>query len=73
MPREMLHVADEVFFSGTAAELTPVRSIDRITVGEGRRGPITAAIQERYLAIVTGRAPDSRGWLTPVPAAALRS
>ncbi|MBK7905447.1 MAG: branched-chain amino acid transaminase [Gemmatimonadetes bacterium] len=73
MPREMLYIADEVFFSGTAAELTPIRSIDRIPVGEGRRGPITAAIQERYLATVTGRAPDSRGWLTPVPAAAHRS
>lgn len=73
MPREMLYVADEVFFTGTAAEITPVRSVDRLPVGTGTRGPITAAIQERFLAIATGRAPDTRGWLTPVPAAALRS
>lgn len=75
MPRELLLVADEVFFTGTAAEVTPVRSIDRSPVGEGKRGPITRAIQERFLAIATGQAPDSRGWLTPVksPAAALGS
>ncbi len=73
MPREMLTLADEVFFSGTAAEITPVRSVDHMQVGDGRRGPITRAIQERYLAIATGKAPDTRGWLTPVPVAALRS
>lgn len=75
MPREFLLVADEIFFTGTAAEITPVRSIDHSQVGEGRRGPITHAIQERFLAIATGQAPDTRGWLTPVkaPAAALRS
>lgn len=75
MPREFLLVADEIFFTGTAAEITPVRSIDRSQVGEGKRGPITRAIQERFLAIATGQAPDTRGWLTPVksPAAALRS
>lgn len=73
VPREFLTVADEVFFTGTAVEITPVRSIDHIPVGEGRRGPITHAIQERFLAIATGQAPDPRGWLTPVPAAARRS
>jgi branched-chain amino acid aminotransferase len=73
MPRELLLIADEVFFTGTAAEITPVRSIDRSPVGDGKRGPITRAIQERFLAIATGKAPDTRGWLTPVPAAALRS
>lgn len=73
LPREFLLVADEVFFTGTAAEVTPVKSIDHSPIGEGRRGPITRAIQERFLAIVTGKAPDSRGWLTPVPTAALRS
>jgi branched-chain amino acid aminotransferase len=73
MPREFLLVADEVFFTGTAAEITPIRSIDRSTVGNGKRGPITYAIQERFLAIATGKAPDSRGWLTPVPAAAKKS
>lgn len=73
VPREFLTVADEVFFTGTAVEITPVRSIDHLPVGEGRRGPITQAIQERFLAIATGKAPDTRGWLTPVPAAARRS
>lgn len=73
VPREFLLIADEVFFTGTAAEITPIKSIDHTPIGEGRRGPITRAIQERFLAIVTGRAPDTRGWLTPVPAAALRS
>jgi branched-chain amino acid aminotransferase len=73
MPREMLLIADEVFFTGTAAEITPIRSIDKSPVGTGRRGPITHAIQERFLAIATGQHPDTRGWLTPVPTAALRS
>lgn len=71
IPREMLYVADEVFFCGTAAELTPVRSIDRITIGEGHRGPVTKSIQERYLAVAGGRLPDTHGWLTPVPSPAL--
>ena len=73
VPREMLYVADEVFFSGTAAELTPVRSVDRITVGAGHRGPVTKAIQERYLGIAGGRLPDPFGWLTPVPSPAIAS
>jgi branched-chain amino acid aminotransferase len=67
IPREMLYVADEVFFCGTAAELTPIRSIDRITIGEGHRGPVTKRIQERYLGIATGQLADLHGWLTPVP------
>ena len=49
LPREMLYIADEVFFVGTAAEVTPIRSVDKITVGTGRRGPITEAIQQRVL------------------------
>lgn len=73
LPREFLTVADEVFFTGTAAEITPVKSIDHSPIGAGRRGPITQRIQERFLAIATGKAPDTRGWLTPVPTAALRS
>lgn len=73
IPREMLYVADEVFFCGTAAELTPVRSIDRITVGEGHRGPVTRAVQEKYLGIATGRIPDPYGWLTFVPSPATAS
>ena len=73
IPREMLYVADEVFFCGTAAELTPVRSIDRITIGEGHRGPVTHDIQARYLGIAAGRIPDPYGWLTPVPSPAAAS
>ncbi len=74
IPRELLYVADEVFFTGTAAEVTPIRSVDHIPVGEGRPGPITRAVQERYLDIARGRIADPYGWLTPVPepAAALR-
>jgi branched-chain amino acid aminotransferase len=64
IPREMLYMADEVFFTGTAAELTPVRSVDRITVGAGKPGPITLAMQKRFLDIAHGRAEDVHGWLT---------
>ena len=67
MPREMLYIADELFFSGTAAELTPIRSVDRIQIGEGKPGPVTRAIQHQYMGIVTGRLPDRHGWLTAVP------
>ena len=67
IPREMLYIADEVFFVGTAVELTPVRSVDKIMVGNGRRGPITEAIQRRFLDIINGEAPDTHGWLTYVP------
>ncbi len=67
LPREMLYLCDEAFFVGTAAEVSPIRSIDRIAVGQGKRGPITKAIQDRFTAIVTGAAPDVHGWLTPVP------
>jgi branched-chain amino acid aminotransferase len=62
--REMLYIADEVFFTGTAAEVTPIRSIDRIVVGKGKPGPVTLAVQERFLSIVQGQAPDKYGWLT---------
>jgi branched-chain amino acid aminotransferase len=65
--REALYTADELFFTGTAAEVTPIRSVDRITVGEGRRGPVTRRIQERFLAIARGELPDTHGWLTHVP------
>jgi branched-chain amino acid aminotransferase len=64
LPREMLYIADELFFVGTAVEITPVRSVDRIKVGAGRRGPITEAIQKRFLGIINGDAPDTHGWLT---------
>jgi branched-chain amino acid aminotransferase len=66
IPREMLYIADEVFFTGTAAEVTPLRSIDRIKVGAGRRGPITKRLQEEFFAIVNGAKPDRHNWLSPV-------
>ena len=68
IPREMLYIADEVFFVGTAAEITPLRTIDRIPVGDGKRGPITEKLQQEFFALVEGRKPDRYGWLTPVPA-----
>ena len=68
IPREMLYVADEVFFSGTAAEITPIRSIDRIPVGQGRRGPIADKLQKEFFAIVNGTKPDRHAWLTPIHA-----
>ena len=66
IPREMLYVADEVFFTGTAAEITPLRSIDRIKVGSGVRGPMTKRIQDEFFGIISGKNPDRHGWLTPV-------
>jgi len=68
IPREMLYIADEVFFSGTAAEITPIRSIDRIPVGKGRRGPVAEKLQKEFFAILSGGAPDRHGWLTAVHA-----
>jgi branched-chain amino acid aminotransferase len=67
MPREMLYIADELFFCGTAAELTPIRSVDRIQVGEGRPGPIFRAVHREFMGIAKGAIPDRHGWLTPVP------
>ena len=67
IPRELLYIADEVFFSGTAVEITPIRSVDRITIGKGRRGPVTEQIQREYFAVVNGTKPDVLSWLTPVP------
>ena len=66
IPREMLYLADEVFLVGTAAEITPVRTIDRSPVGSGVRGPITQAIQDRFFGLFSGDVADKRGWLTPV-------
>jgi branched-chain amino acid aminotransferase len=63
LPREALYIADELFFAGTAVEVTPIKSVDRITVGAGRRGPVTEAIQQRFFEIVRGSAPDTHGWL----------
>src|ERR1700758_852038 len=66
VPREMLYIADEVYFSGTAAEITPIRSIDRIQIGKGFRGPIAEKLQKEFFAIVNGTKPDRHGWLSPV-------
>jgi branched-chain amino acid aminotransferase len=66
IPREMLYIADELFFTGSAAEVTPISSVDRIPVGTGTRGPITKELQDRFFAIVSGRVEDKYGWLTPV-------
>ncbi len=66
MPREMLYFADEIFFTGTAAEVTPVRSVDRIQIGEGARGPITGQLQEAFFGLFNGKTADTRGWLEPL-------
>lgn len=66
IPREAVYIADEAFFTGTAAEITPIRSVDRITVGAGRRGPITEKLQKEFFALTSGEIPDRHGWLTPV-------
>jgi branched-chain amino acid aminotransferase len=65
IPREMLYIADEVFFTGTAAEVTPIRSIDRIVIGNGKPGEITRKIADEYFGIANGLKPDRFGWLTP--------
>jgi branched-chain amino acid aminotransferase len=70
VPRETLYSADELFFTGTASEVTPIRSVDRVTIGAGAAGPITKAIQQRFMATVRGELPDARGWLTLVRPAA---
>jgi len=69
IPREFLYLADEAFFCGTAAEVTPIRSIDRLPVGAGKPGPVTKKIQDQFMGIVKGRIPDPYGWLTLVPVA----
>jgi branched-chain amino acid aminotransferase len=63
LPRESLYIADEVFVAGTAVEVTPIRSIDKIVIGSGRRGPITEALQQAFFDIINGRADDRHGWL----------
>ncbi len=66
IPREMLYIADEAFLTGTAAELTPLRTVDKIQIGQGRRGPITTALQSAFFDYVEGRTEDRWGWLTAV-------
>jgi branched-chain amino acid aminotransferase len=69
IPRELLYIADEVFFSGTAAEITPIRSIDRIKIGKGHRGPVAERLQKDFFGVIAGTHPDTHNWLTPVHAA----
>ncbi|WP_049620676.1 branched-chain amino acid transaminase [Frateuria defendens] len=69
LPREALYTADEVFMTGTAAEITPVRSVDRKSVGNGQPGPITRALREAFFGLFDGRTRDRWGWLTPVSTA----
>ena len=70
IPREMLYIADEAFFTGTAAEVTAIRSVDKISVGKGVVGPITRAVQKEFYAIIRGEKADRFGWLTVVPVGA---
>jgi branched-chain amino acid aminotransferase len=64
IPRELLYLADELFFTGTAAEITPIRSVDKITVGKGARGPVTESLQRAFFDVIECRVPDEHGWLT---------
>ncbi len=64
--REALYICDELFFCGTAAEITPIRSVDKITVGAGKRGPVTRALQEAFFGVIEGRTEDRHGWLSPI-------
>jgi branched-chain amino acid aminotransferase len=68
VPRETLYTSDELFFTGTAAEITPIRSVDRIPVGSGRTGPITRELQKRFMQVVHGEVEDRYGWLSHVSA-----
>lgn len=63
MPREVLYLADEIFFTGTAAEVTPVRAVDQIVIGSGARGPMTTAIQKHFFGLFKGEVEDTYGWL----------
>jgi len=65
LPRELLYICDELFMTGTAAEITPVRSVDHIPVGDGKRGPITERLQRAFFDYVEGRVEDRHGWMTP--------
>jgi len=74
IPREMLYIVDELFFVGTAVEVTPIRSVDHIQIGKGVAGPVTRKIQEEFFGITSGTKPDRHNWLTPInaPVAAAR-
>ena len=64
LPRELLYIADEAFFAGTAVEITPIKTVDKIAIGGGRRGPVTEALQKAFFAVINGEVPDRHGWLT---------
>ena len=64
IPREMLYIAEEVFFTGSAAEITPIKSIDKISIGSGSRGPITRQLQKKFFAYINGEIADKYNWLT---------
>jgi branched-chain amino acid aminotransferase len=64
IPREMLYIADEVFFTGSAAEVTPIRTIDKIVIGNGKRGPLTEKVQKAFFEVIDGKREDAHGWLT---------
>ncbi|UCB52075.1 MAG: branched-chain amino acid transaminase [Candidatus Zixiibacteriota bacterium] len=66
IPREALYIADEVFFTGSAAEITPINSVDKVRIGDGKRGPVTKKLQERFFAVVSGEEEDKHNWLTYV-------
>jgi branched-chain amino acid aminotransferase len=66
IPRDLLYIADEVFLTGTAAEITPVRSVDKVPVGDGRRGPFTERMQKQFFGLFDGSTHDKWGWLEPV-------
>ena len=70
LPRELLYIADEAFFTGTAVEITPIRSVDRLTVGSGTRGPITETLQKAFFGLFTGATADKWGWLDHIDLAA---
>jgi branched-chain amino acid aminotransferase len=73
LPRELLYVADEAFFTGTAVEITPIRSVDRLTVGNGKRGPVTETLQNAFFGLFNGKTPDKWGWLDYVDMSAPRA
>jgi branched-chain amino acid aminotransferase len=66
LPRELLYLADEAFFTGTAVEITPIRSVDRLPIGNGKRGPVTETLQKAFFGLFSGKTPDKWGWLDPV-------
>ena len=66
IPREMLYIADEVFFTGSAAEITPIRSVDKIKIGEGKRGPVTKKLQDEFFEYINGKREDKYNWLTSI-------